>query len=601
MRRTRTTWLIFAGALLAAALTVGWLSLSVLKAERLARQMQQQAVLDGKARVALWRLDAIAAPLLALESSHSKFLPANEEAPRLSKRLVKAEAQRDHTGNWSVTPSQISTELNTSSLAAALADSDWWHKLVDPLSEPQPMDGASANNDLLIANVLTEYVDWPQTAFSQINMRNFAALPPFGAIQSQSAAGPQQGQQAQQQSQQGQQGQQQADIAARQQLVGQVSQLAVGSLTQAANQNRPTQGRIELSGIVGPYSSRWIGEQLVLARKVRWATSDSVVIECRILDWPQWNQLLTSQIADSFPEARLIPRRALSSAPGNSTAAPEWQMVSLPIDFEPQVIAANNEWSPSLIVAWLMLGLAACAVSWLLWQTQTLSERRAAFVSAVTHELRTPLTTFRLYTEMLSDGLVPDPEQQQTYFNTLAREANRLTHLVENVLSFARLERGRTTSRNESITVSALFERCEPRLVQRVAETSLQWSCDVDESARDVVLLTNVTAIEQILFNLVDNACKYANEATDPRLLFSIRQENGSLLITLRDFGPGLSAAARKNLFAAFEKSSAQAAETAPGIGLGLSLSRRIARDLGGELSFVEGVTPGSLFELQLR
>lgn len=592
MRRTRTTWLIFAGALLAAALTVGWLSLSVFQAERLARQMQQQAMLDGKARVALWRLDAVAAPLLALESSYSNFMPANEDAPRLSKRLVKAEAQRRQNGNWSVIAVGTLTESDMSRLTLALAESDWWQNLADPLTAPEPVKDASSGNELLIANVLTEYVDWPKTELSQINLRNFGQQSQQAMTQSQSAAGPQQGQQ---------QGQQQADIAARQQLFGQVNQLAVGSLNQAVNQSRPPQGYIEQPGIVGPYSSLWIGDQLVLARKVRWTMSDSIVVECRILDWPQWNQLLTSQIADSFPDARLIPRRASSSATGDSSTAPEWQMVSLPIGFEPHVIAADNEWSPSLVVAWLMLGLAAFAVSWLLWQTQSLSERRAAFVSAVTHELRTPLTTFRLYTEMLSDGLVPDPQHQQTYFHTLAREANRLTHLVENVLSFARLERGRTTARNESLTVGALLERCEPRLAQRVAETSLKWVCDVEDSVRDVVLLTNVTAIEQVLFNLVDNACKYATESIDPRLLLTARRDGEGVLIMLRDFGPGLSESARKTLFAAFEKSSAHAAETAPGIGLGLSLSRRLARDLGGDLRCVPGVSPGVLFELRLR
>ena len=72
-----------------------------------------------------------------------------------------------------------------------------------------------------------------------------------------------------------------------------------------------------------------------------------------------------------------------------------------------------------------------------------LSERRAAFVSSVTHELRTPLTTFRMYADMLARGMVPDAERRQQYLETLRTEAERLTHLVENVLSYARLERGR--------------------------------------------------------------------------------------------------------------------------------------------------------------
>lgn len=586
MRRTRTTWLIFAGALLAAAGTVGWLTLGVLKAERLAEQMQQQALLDSKVRVALWRLDAVAAPLLALESSHSEFLPANEGAPQLSTRLIKGAVQRDQHGNWSVRPLRKSAGLDPQKLHDALAHSNWWQSLVDPLESSPTGQQNPTSDGLLIANALAEYVDWPKKALSQLNKRNFTQQTPI--IETQVAS-------------KGAVTIQREDLAARQQLVGQVGQLAIGSLNQAQVPSVGSGNESHLNCVVGPYSSIWVGTELLLARKVRWTTNQKVVVECRILDWPKWESLLTSQIADSFPQARLVPRWPVTTVTNSTERAAEWQMVSLPIGFEPQVIMVESGWSRPLVVAWVMLGLAALAVGWLLWQTQSLSERRAAFVSAVTHELRTPLTTFRLYTEMLSEGLVPDTEQQRTYFRTLACEANRLTHLVENVLSFARLERGRTTARHESWTVGALLERCESRLIQRVAETSLQWSCEIEDAVRDVVLLTNVTAIEQVLFNLVDNACKYATESNDPRLLLKARREGEAVLITLRDFGPGLSESAHKTLFTAFEKSSAHAAETAPGIGLGLSLSRRLARDLGGDLRCVPGVSPGVMFELWLR
>ncbi len=72
-----------------------------------------------------------------------------------------------------------------------------------------------------------------------------------------------------------------------------------------------------------------------------------------------------------------------------------------------------------------------------------LSERRRIFVSAVTHELRTPLTTFRLYTDMLADGMVSGEEKRRSYLERLRGEAQRLSHLVENVLFYARLESGR--------------------------------------------------------------------------------------------------------------------------------------------------------------
>ncbi len=280
------------------------------------------------------------------------------------------------------------------------------------------------------------------------------------------------------------------------------------------------------------------------------------------------------------------------------------ELVALPVRLEPGTLSVagfdGGSWPAALVVAWGMLALTAAAVGWLLWQTLQLSERRAAFVSAVTHELRTPLTTFRLYTEMLTDGLVQDPEQQQSYFRTLHREANRLMHMVENVLAYARLEKGRPTNRTEELSLGELLDRCSPRLSQRVSESPLRLELTVSEQVRDTRLTTNAMAVEQVLFNLIDNACKYAVDATDPRITIEADATDLQVTIRVRDFGPGLSATARRQLFEPFGKSSTQAAETAPGIGLGLSLARRLARNLGGDLACNPLDQAGLIFELTL-
>lgn len=603
MPHRRTTWMIFAGAMLAAAAIVGWLTMGVLRADRLTQQLQQQALFESKVRVALWRLDSVAAPLLALESSRSSYLPAAaiENSPRLTCRLLKGSAERRRDGRWVVKSDETSEAKSVAAIQQTIAQTEWWSGLLDPLDVPTTDDRAAAvsivgndspgpwqasDDELVVASVLAELIEWP----SQSQVQDAVVMNPANEFQ--------QGATQNSMSQpRGQSQLPQTDVASRQQFVNNVRQLAAGAINQSLQaMSNPNPKLAKPDGLlIGTHSMVWVGDELLMARKIRWKNSDTFAIECRILNWPEWQRVLASQIRSLFPDARLVP-----STTSPRTDASHWQMVSLPVALELNSVDVSVDWPRSLIVAWLMLALAAVAVGWLLWQTQSLSERRAAFVSAVTHELRTPLTTFRLYTEMLSDGLVADPEQQQTYFRTLAREANRLTHLVENVLSFARLERGRSTSRNESLTVGALCDRCTPRLAQRVAETPLQWTVDMADDVHAVPLVTNVTAIEQVLFNLVDNACKYAIEARDTRLVFGVRRERERVVISLRDFGPGLSMAAKKTLFAAFEKSSSQAAETAPGIGLGLSLSRRLARDLGGDLVCVDQSSPGVLFELRL-
>lgn len=95
-------------------------------------------------------------------------------------------------------------------------------------------------------------------------------------------------------------------------------------------------------------------------------------------------------------------------------------------------------WTLTLI--WSMVLLGAAGVIWLMLGTFRLEQRRGDFVSAVTHELRTPLTSFSLYTEMLEDGMVPEQKKPEYYAN-MQRECRRLEHLIENVLSYSRLQR----------------------------------------------------------------------------------------------------------------------------------------------------------------
>jgi signal transduction histidine kinase len=119
------------------------------------------------------------------------------------------------------------------------------------------------------------------------------------------------------------------------------------------------------------------------------------------------------------------------------------------------------------------------------------------------------------------------------------------------------------------------------------------------DSCAEQTLFTDPQAVEQILFNLVDNACKYAAHAAKKEIEVTVTCQRDKLSISVRDFGPGISTAGRKKLFRPFSKSVHDAAHSAPGVGLGLALCERLARDLGGRLQF-QPADPGSIFCLQL-
>jgi signal transduction histidine kinase len=253
----------------------------------------------------------------------------------------------------------------------------------------------------------------------------------------------------------------------------------------------------------------------------------------------------------------------------------------------------------ALWVAWGAVLLAALAVGLVLRSTVSLSERRADFVSAVTHELRTPLTTLRMYVELLSTGRVKDDKSRTDYLDTMHAEAVRLSHLIENVLSYARLERGRASGRAETVRAGEIVQRVRATLEQRAAQGRMLLEIAVAPEAEGAVLRADPGAIERILFNLVDNACTYAGNAAEKRIELSLSAPQGRVTMRVRDFGPGVDAETTARLFKPFRKSAQAAANSAPGVGLGLSLCRGLARAMGGDLRHVPSAL-GACFELEL-
>lgn len=350
--------------------------------------------------------------------------------------------------------------------------------------------------------------------------------------------------------------------------------------------------QFEVEGVSRPV---WMNSHLLLVRRVE-SGGDTLIQGCW-LDWPKIREKLLEGVASLLSDARLEPVTDMNRVRFDRI------LVGLPIQVVvPEPVAVINPLSPirvSLIVAWAFLLLAAISMVVLLKGVVTLSERRAAFVSAVTHELRTPLTTFRMYAEMLSEGMVAGADQRHKYLETLRVEADRLSHLVENVLQYARLERGNGAKRREEISVDSLIDRIETRLSDRAAQADMKLSVEAEDETRTVTFSTDPAAVEQILFNLVDNASKYAAAAEDRRVHLRFEIGKRSVSILVKDHGPGVPDKEISRLFQPFSKSAHDAANSAPGVGLGLALCRRLAADIGGRLE-ANGRSGGAEFVLVL-
>jgi signal transduction histidine kinase len=341
----------------------------------------------------------------------------------------------------------------------------------------------------------------------------------------------------------------------------------------------------------------WAGDALVLARRLP-PQADGAAVEGCLIDWPRLRADLLATIADLLPHASLEPTvDAAAATDQRLLAAIPARLVPGPV---PAAVATG--WSPlrgTLAAAWVAMALAAAAVAALLASVLALSERRAAFVSSVTHELRTPLTTFRLYSGLLEEGMVPAAEVP-TYHATLRREADRLTHLVENVLAYARLERGRHAARLAPVSVGDLLDRATPRPAERATQAGFDWRLHTDDATRRLTVTTDPAAVEQVLFNLVDNACKYARGTGPAAIEVTAAPRGRSVAIAARDYGPGVAPREAARLFEPFRKSARDAAEGAAGVGLGLALSRRLARQMGGDLAYEPPADGGARFVLTL-
>ena len=339
------------------------------------------------------------------------------------------------------------------------------------------------------------------------------------------------------------------------------------------------------------------------------------------LDWPEVEKMLLSQVRDLLPHARL---EAIAGEPDPADAN---RLASLPVRLAPGTVpveaSALGLLTGPLAAAWICLLAALLAGAGVLRAVVNLGERRRAFVSAVTHELRTPLTTFRLYSEMLADGMVTGEAKRRDYLQKLHDESLRLSHLVENVLAYSRLSGPRRGPVRQRITLGDLVARARQPLEDLARRANMELVIEPAEpgSGQDgdgdhagdsrgggdarsadpsaVMLEADVAAVEQILVNLVDNACKYAARADDRRIHIALDRDGAWGVIRVRDSGPGIEPHHRRKLFSDFARSAADAAGNPPGVGLGLAISRRLARQMRGDLR-CDPCAAGASFTLRL-
>jgi signal transduction histidine kinase len=207
------------------------------------------------------------------------------------------------------------------------------------------------------------------------------------------------------------------------------------------------------------------------------------------------------------------------------------------------------------------------------------AERRSNFVAAVSHELKTPLTSIRMYAEMLRDGLVPSEAKRSEYYTTITDESERLSRLIDNVLEFSRLEQNRRDLHLIVGSLSDAIRDAVEKLRTHIEREGFRLELDLDDSIPAVQF--DRDGVTQLVFNLVDNALKYARHAEMRKIEIGLHLENERVELRVRDFGPGVADDQLRRVFEPFYRIGEELTRTTEGTGIGLALVKELAEGMG--------------------
>jgi signal transduction histidine kinase len=284
---------------------------------------------------------------------------------------------------------------------------------------------------------------------------------------------------------------------------------------------------------------------------------------------------------------------------------PHWEAALYLVDPEQFNRAARTlQWTLALIVLVLVAAIVAggSIIATDVRRQVRLAQQKTDFVSNVSHELKTPLTSIRMFADLLAEKRVPDEERQATYLRIIAAEAARLTRLINNVLDFARLERGKIDGQPTAEprpcdlvdAVRDVVETCAPHLEAE----GIAFRHEVE--AESLPIRGDLDALAQIILNLISNAEKYGGQD----ILVRVRRQDtaaGALgCVDVLDRGAGIPARDIKTVFEPFHRLDDSLASGIPGSGLGLTLARRMARAHGGDVTYSARAGGGSCFTLTL-
>ena len=231
-----------------------------------------------------------------------------------------------------------------------------------------------------------------------------------------------------------------------------------------------------------------------------------------------------------------------------------------------------------------------------LTRVKQLENTRQEFVANVSHELRTPLSLIKGYVETLLEGSPHDPETTTRFLRTIEKHTDRLTYLIEDLLTISRLESGQVSMNLHQVTLGEEVARVTEDLQARAAERKIILRNTV---APGLTARADADRLQQVLFNLVENAIKYGR-SEGSILIGGKARDDGRVEVWVQDDGPGIPPEARERIFERFFRVDRARARESGGTGLGLSIVKHIVQAHGGEVWVTSDPGEGATFYFTL-
>ncbi len=282
-----------------------------------------------------------------------------------------------------------------------------------------------------------------------------------------------------------------------------------------------------------------------------------------------------------------------------SSSLPSWTLVIYPKRGGILVSFIRTDEGIFFYIFLLIVIILACGLFFTLYTVNNelrLARMKSNFITTVSHEFKSPLTLIRQMAEMLDSGRVPNGERQQKYYSAMLQESERLSHLIDNILDFSKMEAGLKNFRFEKENLAGLVEEVVMSFQNHLMDKGFQINVISPEPIPDSVF--DREAIKQVLQNLIDNACKYS--ANSKIIEVKMTRADSGITISVKDYGIGIKKDEQDKIFIQFYRAGNELTQNVKGSGIGLTIVKQIVEAHQGTIRLKSEPGKGSDFHIVL-